>query len=113
MVGLRKLDPPYKTAGQRLTSYYPPNRGFSGAPVAETLQPGTLIDRFGLDTGRFASPAGTPVPMRSLPYGAAEGHSAPSASSSRSRFKAGVQPRGLGSLEAVSSTSCRRACNRC
>jgi RHS repeat-associated protein len=59
-------------AGQRLTTHYPPNRGFLRAPSTETLQPGTLIDRFGTDAGRFASPLGTPTPLRSLPYGAAE-----------------------------------------
>jgi hypothetical protein len=59
--------------GQRLTTYYPPNSGFAGTQIEETLQPGTMIDRFGEDAGRFVSPTGTPVPMRSLPPGAAEG----------------------------------------
>ena len=31
-----------------------------------------MFDRYGLDTGRFASPAGTPTYMRSLPPGASE-----------------------------------------
>ena len=34
---------------------------------AETLQPGTRIDRFGAETGRFFSPEGTPLPQRALP----------------------------------------------
>jgi hypothetical protein len=59
--------------GRRLTTYFPPNRGFAGMSIKQTLQPGTMIDRFGTDAGRFVSPTGTPIPMRSLPYGAAEG----------------------------------------
>ena len=60
-------------AGQRLSSYYPPNRGFFTDPVTETLQPGNLIDRFGLDRGTFAAPYGTPAPARALPPGVADG----------------------------------------
>ena len=37
----------------------------------ETLAPGTLIDRFGPNTGRFVSPAGTPFSARGLPPEAA------------------------------------------
>jgi hypothetical protein len=58
--------------GQRITTYYPPNRGFAATPVTETLQPGTLIDRFGLERGTFVAPSGTPVPMRALPPGVAD-----------------------------------------
>ncbi len=53
-------------------SYWPPNRGFAGTPVTETLKPGTMIDRYGYPTGTFASPAGTPAQMRSLAPGVAE-----------------------------------------
>jgi hypothetical protein len=56
-------------AGQRIITYYPPNRGFAGTPVTETLQPGMVIDRFGLERGTFVAPRGTPVPMRALPPG--------------------------------------------
>jgi RHS repeat-associated protein len=59
-------------AGQRLSTYYPPAGGFLGDPAAETLQPDTLIDRFGLDRGTFASPYGTPVPARALLPGVAD-----------------------------------------
>ena len=48
---------------------YPPNRGFLGDPVDKTLQPGTRIDRYGFEGGRFASPEGVPAPMRSSPPG--------------------------------------------
>lgn len=34
---------------------------------AETLSPGSRIDRFGPETGRFLSPAGTPLAKRALP----------------------------------------------
>lgn len=43
-----------------------PNNGFAGTPAAETLQPGTVLDRFGGDGGRFLSPAGTPFESRAL-----------------------------------------------
>ena len=48
-----------------------PNNGFLGGwSTTETLQPGTLIDRYRGETGRFFSPAGTPLDARSLPSGA-------------------------------------------
>ena len=46
---------------------WPLNRGFLGTPETVTLQPGTLIDRYGMEGGTFAAPVGTPFPMRSLP----------------------------------------------
>ncbi len=42
--------------------------------TTETLQPGTRIDRFGPETGRFLSPEGTPLPNRALPPGTAGGN---------------------------------------
>ena len=53
-----------------LVPYYPPNRGFTGQPTNTTLQPGTVIDRYGGRGGSFASPQGTPPAARSLPPGA-------------------------------------------
>lgn len=53
-------------AGQRLQTYYPPNRGFFSEPVKQTLQPGTIVDRYGLDRGSFVAPAGTPFEARAL-----------------------------------------------
>jgi len=53
-----------------LVPYYPPNRGFDGRPVKTTLEPGTIVDRYGGTGGSFASPRGTPPWARSLPYGA-------------------------------------------
>ncbi|MGG1312690.1 TNT domain-containing protein [Cohnella laeviribosi] len=38
-------------------------------PKKVTLQPGTRIDRYGLETGKFVSPEGTPYEMRSLAPG--------------------------------------------
>ena len=53
---------------------YPPNDGFLGQPVPATLQPGTLIDRYGSSSGRYFSPAGTPFENRSLPSELANSH---------------------------------------
>lgn len=48
-----------------------PSNGFLGGwSTTETLQPGTVIDRYGAETGRFFSPQGTPLEARSLPTGA-------------------------------------------
>lgn len=61
--------------GTDLVQYeaYPPSatspRGFVGAPVRDTLQPGTAISRYGGEGGTFASPAGTPFSSRGLPPG--------------------------------------------
>jgi hypothetical protein len=47
-----------------------PNDGFLGGwSTPETLQPGTVIDRYGAETGRFFSPEGTSLEARSLPPG--------------------------------------------
>ena len=52
---------------------YPPSalnpRGFIGTPVRETLQPGTVITRYGREGVTFVSPAGTPFSGRGLPPG--------------------------------------------
>ena len=55
-----------------LQTYYPPNSGFLKDPVNTTLNPGTTIDRYGLSSGRYASPTGTPAEMRALPPGTME-----------------------------------------
>lgn len=54
------------TPSTALAPYYPYYNGFLGNPVSETLQPGTLIDRYGPPGGSFASPVGTPLYARSL-----------------------------------------------
>ena len=52
---------------------YPPKGGFSvdtaGEPIQGdyTLQPGTLIDRFGSEWGKYVSPAAAPYMQRALP----------------------------------------------
>lgn len=48
---------------------WPPNRGFDGEPVNTTLEPGTMVDRYGYDGGYFASPEGTSYTERALPVG--------------------------------------------
>ena len=55
----------------RGTNYYPPNDGFyKGQYIDEVLQPGTQLDRYGSDFGRFLSPKGTPFNKRGLPNSA-------------------------------------------
>jgi hypothetical protein len=51
----------------RLYDTWPSNRGFLGGPFKQTLKAGTIVDRYGFDTGRFTSPAGTPFERRALP----------------------------------------------
>ena len=50
---------------------WPENNGFEGPTVRVSLREGYQFDRYGgipeTDSGRFASPAGTPFEMRSLP----------------------------------------------
>jgi len=58
------------TTTTAIQPYYPPNMGFYGKPQLETLQPGTLVSRYGNPSGSFLSPAGTPFWARSLPPGA-------------------------------------------
>ncbi|NLK72342.1 MAG: TNT domain-containing protein [Clostridiales bacterium] len=48
---------------------WPANNGFEGKPVIKTLKPGTLVDRYGSETGKFVSPQGTPYSNRALPPG--------------------------------------------
>jgi hypothetical protein len=52
-----------------LATYYPPKNGFEGEPELTNLQPGDIISRIGDETGHYASPAGTPLWARALPYG--------------------------------------------
>jgi RHS repeat-associated protein len=56
-----------------IVTNWPLNRGFLGTPIKDTLEAGTLIDRYGGEGGSFASPVGTPFEARSLPaYSAVE-----------------------------------------
>ncbi|QXT34429.1 TNT domain-containing protein [Sphingomonas sanguinis] len=56
-------------AGTALQTYWPPNRGFQGAPITEELATGARIDRYGYEGGTFLAPEGTPDWMRSLAPG--------------------------------------------
>ncbi len=62
------LERPIMGAGRStaLVPYWPPNGGFAGTPVRTTLQPGTIVDRFGGTGGFYLSPSGTPAAARSL-----------------------------------------------
>ena len=57
------------TAIERQWAHVPHNGFLGGWNKAETVRPGTLIDRYGIDTGRFFSPA-APFGARALPPGA-------------------------------------------
>jgi len=46
------------------------NNGFLGEAERVFLAPGEVISRYGSTTGKFFSPAETPLPMRALPPGA-------------------------------------------
>lgn len=49
---------------------WPTNRGFEGNPTTTTLEPGTLVDRYGgYDGGTFVLPKGTSYTERALPTG--------------------------------------------
>lgn len=48
---------------------WPANDGFESTPSKIILQPGTKIDRYGTDRGKFAAPEGTPFAARSLAPG--------------------------------------------
>ena len=55
------------TVGKAIERWsWPPNRGFLGDPVQETLKVGTRIDRYGYPGGTFVSPEGTPFEERAL-----------------------------------------------
>ena len=54
-------------------TYYPPNDGAHGPVTNTTLEPDATIDRYGLPRGKYASPVGTPYPMRALPPGTDSG----------------------------------------
>ena len=47
---------------------WPPDNGCAAAPVASTIPPNTLIDRFGSENGTFVSPKGQPFAARAVPY---------------------------------------------
>jgi hypothetical protein len=50
-------------------SYAEPSEGFTEEPREIQLDPGTLIDHFGDERGRFVSPANVAFEGRSLPRG--------------------------------------------
>jgi LysM repeat protein len=67
-----------KSPGTAIQTYYPPNSGFLGTPVPETLGEGYRFSRYGgsidesgafSDFGAFAAPEGVPYGMRALPPG--------------------------------------------
>jgi len=63
------VDDAAKSSTTALTKFYPANNGFLGAAERTFLMPGQQISRYGSTTGKFFSPAGTPLSMRALPSG--------------------------------------------
>ncbi len=63
-VGKRGEDRFYDDDGDPI---YPPNNGAVDREERVTLRKGIIIDRYGLNSGSFASPVGTPMENRSLP----------------------------------------------
>jgi len=57
------------TRTKAVTNYYPKNGGALGKWQTEYFMPGTEIDRYGSNFGRYFSPKGTPMNMRALPPG--------------------------------------------
>lgn len=55
-------------ANDKATISWPPNDGCAAAPVSETIQADTLIDRFGSEGGTFFSPKGESYAGRAVPY---------------------------------------------
>jgi Tuberculosis necrotizing toxin len=47
---------------------WPPNDGCAGVESTETLQPGTIIDRYGSENGSYFASPGTPYAARALSY---------------------------------------------
>ena len=54
---------------QSLSGFWPENNGALGNWTRQFLMPGTEIDRFGSNFGKYFSPKGTPLNMRALPEG--------------------------------------------
>ncbi|MCH8493993.1 MAG: glycohydrolase toxin TNT-related protein, partial [Idiomarina sp.] len=55
------------------TIRWPPNDGFAAEPERVDLPPGTLLDRYGAEGGRFLAPAGTPFEARAMPPSSRDG----------------------------------------
>jgi Tuberculosis necrotizing toxin len=53
---------------QWVTLAWPKDDGCKAAAVSQTLVPGTLIDRFGDESGSYFSPKGESFGKRALPY---------------------------------------------
>ena len=54
-------------APEGYTRYYPPNNGARGVERKRILKPGEVVDRFGPDSGKYASPSPTKTEARALP----------------------------------------------
>ena len=53
---------------------WPGNEGFVNSPNTGVVTPGTLLDRYGSEKGRYLSPIGTPYEQRGIPEGYKEYH---------------------------------------
>ena len=62
--GIQNINSTKETA---VKTYWPSNNGFLGKPTVTTVEPGTIIERIGSFSGRYAAPLGTPIWQKSLP----------------------------------------------
>ncbi|WP_127506093.1 glycohydrolase toxin TNT-related protein [Paenibacillus humicus] len=67
--GLKGLTTTPKWVDEAGNIKWPGNDGFAGAPSKVTLKSGTMIDRFGYESGSYASPVGTSYAKRALAPG--------------------------------------------
>jgi hypothetical protein len=63
-----RTDLDHRYLGPNGAIVWPKDDGFAAPPTAIVLAPGTLVDRFGSESGTFFSPKGAPYVARALPY---------------------------------------------
>ena len=66
--GLASTEAPVRSTLGPKWLVWPDDDGCADTPRTIILQPGTTIDRYGDNKGRFFAEPGTPFPARSLPY---------------------------------------------
>ncbi|UGX85191.1 TNT domain-containing protein [Phyllobacterium meliloti] len=59
------IDPKWVKPDGRIN--WPPNDGFDGPKIMETMPKGTMLDRYGDNNGGYLAPSGTPFGKRALP----------------------------------------------
>ena len=68
--GCVKAPVDYGNSNTQITTYYPPRNGaILGTEKYIQLETGTIIDRYGTNSGNYFAPVDTPIYQRALPYG--------------------------------------------